>query len=89
VSKSEDKFAKKIANLSSRVITLLSRCNLTPLTLRGTTQERTILLDNWMDKIQMVAYHHPSMTPVYRKYTTNWTLSIPKKKWVDVALFNI
>ena len=89
VSTFDEKSAKKIANLSSKVITLLSRCNLTPLTLRGTTQERTISLDNWMDKIQMVAFHHPAMTPVYEKYTTNRTLSIPKKKWVDVALFNI
>jgi len=89
VSTFDEKSTKKIANLSSKVITLLSRCNLTPLTLRGTTQERTISLDNWMDKIQMVAFHHPAMTPVYEKYTTNRTLSIPKKKWVDVALFNI
>ena len=50
---------------------------------------RTISLDNWMDKIQMVAFHHPAMTPVYKKYTTNQTLSIPKKKWVDDALFNL
>jgi len=42
-----------------------------------------------MDKIQMVAFHHPAMTPVYEKYTTNRTLSTPKKKWVDVALFNV
>jgi hypothetical protein len=26
---------------------------------------------------------------VYEKYTTNRTLSTPKKKWVDVALFNV
>ena len=37
----------------------------------------------------MVAFHHPAMTPVYEKYTTNRTLSTPKKKWVDVALFNV
>jgi hypothetical protein len=42
-----------------------------------------------MDKVHMVAFHHPAMTPVFKKYTTNRTLSIPEKKWVDVALFNI
>jgi hypothetical protein len=39
-----------------------------------------------MDKIQMVAFYHPAMTPVYEKYTTNRTLStssVPPESTAD------
>jgi len=79
----------KIARLSSKIITILSRCQMSQLKLRGSTQERTSTLDAWMDKIRLVAYQHDAMSCVFDKFTTDRTLVKPRAKWVDAALFSV
>jgi hypothetical protein len=79
----------KITKLASKVISLLSKCNVVALKLQGPTKERTINIDAWLDKISQMAFQHPKLVKVFENCNKNRTLTKPDEKWVDEALYNI